>query len=85
MRLAPSLLKSRLEARGYSAEKIRENLEAEALDVILVEAVEFCDRVDEIDTTGKSTPEVAELVARIIQGRLKLPAGQVNWLDEFFS
>ena len=84
LRLAPSLLKSRLEARGYSAEKIRENLEAEALDVILVEAVEFCDRVDEIDTTGKSTPEVAELVARIIQGRLKLPAGQVNWLDEFF-
>jgi adenylate kinase len=85
LRLAPSLLKSRLEARGYSAEKIRENLEAEALDVILVEAVEFCDRVDEIDTTGKSTPEVAELVARIIQGRLQLPAGQVNWLDEFFG
>ncbi|MCX6680584.1 MAG: adenylate kinase family protein [Methanothrix sp.] len=85
LRLSPAALKSRLEARGYSAEKIRENLEAEALDVILVEAVEFCDRVDEIDTTGKSPPEVAELVARIIQGRLKLPAGQVNWLDEFFG
>ena len=85
LRLAPSLLKSRLEARGYSSEKIRENLEAEALDVILVEAVQFCHRVDEIDTTGKSTLEVAELVERIIQGRLKLPAGQVNWLDEFFG
>jgi adenylate kinase len=85
LRLAPPRLKSRLEARGYSAEKIKENLEAEALDVILVEAVEFCDRVDEIDTTGKSTPEVAELVARVIQGRLKLAPGQVNWLDEFFG
>jgi adenylate kinase len=85
LRLSPAVLKSRLEARGYSAQKIKENLEAEALDVILVEAVEFCDRVDEIDTTGKSTLEVAELVARIIQGRLQLPAGQVNWLDEFFS
>ena len=85
LRLSPAALKSRLEARGYSAEKIKENLEAEALDVILVEAVEFCDRVDEIDTTGKSTQEVAELVARIIQGRLELPAGQVNWLDEFFG
>ncbi len=85
LRLSPAALKSRLEARGYSAEKIRENLEAEALDVILVEAVQFCHRVDEIDTTGKSTLEVAELVARIIQGRLKLPAGQVNWLDEFFG
>jgi adenylate kinase len=85
LRLSPAALKSRLEARGYSAEKIRENLEAEALDVILVEAVQFCDRVDEIDTTGKSTREVAELAARIIQGRLRLPAGQVNWLDEFFG
>jgi len=85
LRLSPAALKSRLEARGYSAEKIRENLEAEALDVILVEAVQFCHRVDEIDTTGKSILEVAELVARIIQGRLQLPAGQVNWLDEFFG
>ena len=85
LRLSPAALKSRLEARCYSAEKIRENLEAEALDVILVEAAEFCHRVDEIDTTGKSTLEVAELVARIIQGRLQLPAGQVNWLDEFFG
>jgi adenylate kinase len=85
LRLDPVILKSRLEARGYSASKIKENLEAEALDVILVEAVEFCDRVDEIDTTGKSSQEVAELVARLIQGRLELPPGQVNWLDEFFG
>jgi adenylate kinase len=85
LRLSPAALKSRLEARGYSAEKIRENLEAEALDVILVEAVELCGRVDEIDTTEKSPPEVAEQVARIIQGKLMLPAGQVNWLDEFFG
>jgi adenylate kinase len=51
----------------------------------LVEAVELCARVDEIDTTEKSPPEVAELVARLIQGRLELPPGQVNWLDEFFG
>jgi adenylate kinase len=85
LRLAPTILRSRLEARGYSAEKIRENLEAEALDVILVEAAQLCSRVDEIDTTGKSPPEVAELVTEIVQGRLQLPAGQVDWLDEFFG
>ena len=85
LRLSPSLLRLRLEARGYSAKKIQENLEAEALDVILVEAVQLCSRVDEIDTTGKSSQEVAELAARIIQGRLELPAGQVDWLDEFFG
>lgn len=85
LRLAPSALRSRLEARGYSAQKIKENLEAEALDVILVEAVQRCARVDEIDTTGKSPQEVAELVARIIQGKLQLPAGQVDWLVDFFG
>jgi adenylate kinase len=85
LRLAPSTLKSRLEARGYSPSKIQENLEAEALDVILVEAAERCDRVDEIDTTGKTPHEVAEMVTEIVQGRLQLPAGQVDWLTEFFG
>jgi adenylate kinase len=85
LRLAPSRLKSRLEARGYSTQKINENLEAEALDVILVEAVQLCARVDEIDTTGKSPQEVAELVTEIIQGKLKLAPGQVDWLVDFFG
>jgi adenylate kinase len=85
LRLAPSALRSRLEARGYSACKIQENLEAEALDVILVEAAELCPRVDEIDTTGKSTQQVAETAIEIIEGRLHLPPGQVDWLMEFFG
>jgi len=48
-----------------------------------VEAVEFCRRVDEIDTTGKTAPQVAELVARIIKDELELPPGQVDWLIRF--
>jgi adenylate kinase len=85
LRLAPSELGKRLEARDYSQEKIRENLEAEALDVILVEAVELCGRVDEIDTTGKTPQEVALLVIKIIEGELELPPGQVDWLSDFFG
>jgi adenylate kinase len=85
LRLAPSALRLRLEARGYLPEKIRENLEAEALDVILIEAVQFCQQVDEIDTTGKAAPQVAELVARIIKGELDQPPGQVDWLIDFFG
>ncbi len=85
LRLAPFELKKRLEARGYSQEKIRENLEAEALDVILVEATELCSRVDEIDTTGKTPKEVAWLVTRIVDGELALPPGQVDWLMDFFG
>ena len=85
LRLHPSLLRPRLKARGYSEAKIRENLEAEALDVILVEAVEMCRRVDEIDTTGKSAAEVAGMIREIVEGRLRLTPGQVDWLEEYFG
>ena len=85
LRLSPQELEPRLKGRSYSPEKIRENLEAEALDVILVESVEFCSRVDEIDTTGRSPQEVADLVTEIIEGKRALPPGQVDWLEEFFS
>ena len=85
LRLSPSALRPRLEARGYSQAKIRENLEAEALDVITVEAVEMCRRVDEIDTTGRSAEDVARMIRDIIEGRLFLAPGQVDWLEEFFG
>jgi adenylate kinase len=85
LRLSPIVLRERLEARGYSKEKIKENLEAEALDIILAESVESCSRVDEIDTTGRSPQEVAGLVIRIIKGELMLPPGQVDWLEDYLD
>jgi adenylate kinase len=85
LRLAPSELEKRLEARGYSTKKIQENLESEALDVILVEAVEFCKRVSEIDTTGRSPQEVADLVLIAIRKEIDLGPGQVDWLEDFFD
>ncbi len=85
LRLSPEVLRERLVARGYSEEKIKENLEAEALDLILAESVENCIRVDEIDTTGRSPQEVAELVIRIIKGELMLPPGQVDWLEDYID
>src|SRR6059036_4019564 len=39
LRCRPSILRMRLEARGWSSTKVRENVEAEAIDVILQEAV----------------------------------------------
>ena len=85
LRIEPAMLRERLRARGYAEEKINENLEAEALDVILVEAAESCSRVDEIDTTNRSPLEVADLVKRIVGGELRLPPGQVDWLVDFFG
>lgn len=85
LRLSPKVLRERLEVRGYSKEKIKENIEAEALDIILAESVESCSRVDEIDTTGLSPQEVAGLVIRIIKGELMLPPGQVDWLEDYLD
>lgn len=82
LRLVPDRLGHRLRRRGYTEEKIRENMEAEALDVILVEAVELCKHVHEIDTTDKSPEEVAELIVKVILGEIELPPGRIDWIEE---
>ena len=82
LRLSPRELWLRLKSRGYSDEKIKENVEAEALDVILVEAFLLCDKVHEIDTTNKSPEEVAELIVKIIENDIDLPPGGISWIEE---
>ncbi|MCC4767094.1 AAA family ATPase [Methanosarcina sp. DH1] len=89
LRLYPAELKLRLEERGYSEEKIRENIEAEALDVILVEAFEWCKNVFEINTTGKSIEEtgqhIEKIVDHILSGSekelLDYKPGSIDWID----
>ncbi len=83
LRLHPKDLKKRLDLRGYNEKKVNENLEAEALDIILVEALEICKRVDEIDTTGKAPEEVARLILGVIREERRFPPGQVSWLEDF--
>ncbi len=89
LRLYPSELKIRLKARGYSEEKVRENIEAEALDVILVEASEWCEKVFEINTTGKSIEEtgkdIEKIIDHILSGNEKelseYEPGSIDWID----
>jgi adenylate kinase len=66
LRANPAVLTERLKQKGFPAQKIKENVEAETLDVILVEAVELCEIVHEVDTSGKSVEEVAAVVQEII-------------------
>nr|QNO45244.1 putative adenylate kinase [Methanosarcinales archaeon ANME-2c ERB4] len=74
-------------ARGYSRTKISENALAEAIDVILVEAVDWCDRVYEIDTTGKTAEEVADAIKGILDAIDRgveidgYEPGSVDWLE----
>ncbi|MHC1593229.1 MAG: adenylate kinase family protein [Methermicoccaceae archaeon] len=66
VRCSPWVLEERLKGRGYPEQKVRENAQAEALDVILVEAVERCERVYEVDATHTSPDQLAQTLMRII-------------------
>lgn len=67
LRANPSLLTERLKQKAFTPRKIRENVDAEILDVILIEAVELCEIVYEIDTSRKQVEEVSALVRAIIE------------------
>ena len=66
LRANPAVLAERLKQKGFPPQKINENVEAETLDVILIEAVELCDIVYEVDTSEKRVEEVATVVREII-------------------
>ncbi|MDK2947859.1 adenylate kinase [Methanolobus vulcani] len=81
LRTDPAVLKGRLEKRNYSEEKVKENLEAEALDIILAEAVEWCEKVFEINTTEESAEKTLKNIRQIIGG---LRNGDTEELEEEF-
>jgi adenylate kinase len=81
LRCRPDALESRLLERGESAEKAAENAEAEALDVILSEAVDRhgLDSVYEIDTTDRSPESVAESIEAVLLDEREPSAGTVDF------
>ncbi|MES3517420.1 MAG: adenylate kinase family protein [Natronomonas sp.] len=84
LRCHPTELTERLESRaGTTDRKITENADAEALDVVLSEAVEGhgLDSVYEIDTTGKEPEAVAEAIEAVIDGLREPTAGTVSFVD----
>ena len=84
LRKDPRRLKVLMERRGYSGKKLWENLEAEILDVCLLEAIDVCgkDKVCEIDTTDMSIDEAVDEVLRVINGERKCGVGIVDWLGK---
>lgn len=86
LRCRPEILRGRLLEKGWKEEKIRENVEAEALDIILSEAVEIhgVRKVCEIDTSGKGVKEVAEIVEGLINGKVdkeQYRPGKIDWSE----
>ncbi|MEM1579043.1 MAG: adenylate kinase family protein [Archaeoglobaceae archaeon] len=82
LRCNPLVIKKRLMNRGWSYEKIMENVEAELIDVILAEALENCEKVYEIDVTEMSVEEVADVIERILKYGENFEPGKIDWISK---
>ncbi len=86
LRCSPAVLEKRLRKKGWDEKKVKENVEAEAIDVVLVDALENVDEVCEIDTTHMKPSQVAKAIENIISGeRQKYRVGNVDWSEEVLS
>ena len=83
LRCHPDSLRERLRERGADEPKVDENAEAEALDVILSEAVAShgLERVYEIDTTDRHPDDVAADVEAALNDDRAPSAGEVDFTD----
>ena len=74
LRCDPQILEKRLESRNYSKNKVRENLEAEAIGVIYSEAIEIQDKANvfQIDNSTRKPQETAKLIEKYINDNIKV-------------
>ncbi|MFA5572484.1 MAG: AAA family ATPase [Crenarchaeota archaeon] len=81
LRRHPKELKTFMEQKGYTGNKLYENLQAEIIDVCLGEAVQFhAGRICELDVTGKTPQKIVEDILDILQKRKTCIVGTVDWM-----
>lgn len=91
LRCHPNKLRKNLSKKDWKKEKIKENLEAEILDVILCEVTENFseDNIFEIDVTSKSIEDVALSIMEIAEYRFKnmkkYNIGKIDWSEEILK
>ncbi len=91
LRCHPKELEKRLKLKGWKIDKIKENIEAEALDVILSESYElFCEKdIFEIDTTKKNIDQIYGFIKEIYKNKFepikKYKIGSIDWSEEYLS
>ncbi len=83
LRCRPDEIERRLREREEPEETAVENAEAEALDVVLAEAVERHgrERVYEIATTDLTPAETAAAIDAVVRGERESSAGDVEYTD----
>ena len=87
LRTHPAVLKNRLAESDYSESKVKDNVDSEALSVVLGEAVQIhgADKVFEIDTTDIELDETVEKFKKGLRGEISLSPGSVDWLEDYFQ
>lgn len=91
LRCHPDELRKNLSKKGWKEEKIKENLEAEILDIILCETVEIHPKknIFEINVTGKSVDAVVSSIIEIINNKFKdmkkYNMGKIDWSEEILK
>jgi len=91
LRLHPNNLKKHLYKKGWKEEKIKENLEAEVLDVILCDIVDNYKESDifEIDTTDKSIETIGNIIIDIAENNFEnmksYKIGNIDWSEEILN
>jgi adenylate kinase len=81
LRCRPDELKKRLLRRKYREKKIRENADAEAIDVCLIETVEKFrpEQILELDTTSREATYCADQIERFVKGEIPAGFGTIDW------
>ncbi|RLE81106.1 MAG: kinase [Thermoprotei archaeon] len=84
LRAHPKLIRERLEKRNYPPIKVRENVEVEVLDYLLINSISRFgeSRVFEVDTTGKSVEEVVSEIVEAMDNPKRRKKGFVNWIEQ---
>ena len=93
LRCSPNELQKRLAKRGWAPEKIRENIQAEILDAITIEAIQGkkARRIYEVDTTKLTAEKTCALIIRMLKYSslkryhvLKKHApGRIDWSEQY--
>lgn len=90
LRCQPNILKTRLMKRHWPWKKIKENIEAEILDIILSEAIENHGKnnVMEMDTTNMSPKESSKQLHHLLQDMPTqhiVKPGSFDWSEYLFD
>lgn len=82
LRTNPIELEARLRKRDYSESKIRENVEAEAIDYCWINASQNYEDLIQVDTTGLSVEATKAKILFMLDG---LESDSVDWSEFFLS